>query len=183
MWVQLKKNLGLLSLTRQAKVCNLANEYTMRGQKYLHSCLSNVTYDKTQISEKCKDCETVREGHFRPGVKGRCVMWHLSWEERLRRRDAESPRAREESHGDEGSRDNSWRETSCLAETKQRPETRESLDTGRMGLTMRGKETQNKGWDVEQRPGEQSKCSIKQRCYSHLLSVSFTRVLWSGLRF
>lgn len=104
MWVQLKKNLGLLSLTRQAKVCNLANEYTMRGQKYLHSCLSNVTYDKTQISEKCKDCETVREGHFRPGVKGRCVMWHLSWEERLRRRDTESPRAREESHGDEGSR-------------------------------------------------------------------------------
>lgn len=104
MWVQLKKNLGLLSLTRQAKVCNLANEYTMRGQKYLHSCLSNVTYDKTQTSEKCKDCETVREGHFRPGVKGRCVMWHLSWEERLRRRDAESPRAREGSHGDEGSR-------------------------------------------------------------------------------
>lgn len=53
--------------------------------------------------------------------------------------------------------------------TKQRPETHESLDTGRMGLTMRGKETQNKGWDVKQRPGEeQSKCSIKQRCYSHL---------------
>lgn len=56
-------------------------------------------------------------------------------------RDAESHRAREESHGDEGLRDSSWRETSCLAETRED----KARDTLKLGHCKNGTYDEGKG--------------------------------------